>query len=151
MNKKPFSDLVIGLGAIVLGVAVFALAGQLQTVRLGIGPAGFPRFIAVLLIVLGAAKLIPTLLSGVEKPRIHLEKKPVLLFLSAILMSFVYVLLVPTAGFLITTPLLLIGMMWLFGERNPLALIVISIVTTVVIWLLFTKVFYIFLPSCRLF
>ena len=47
MKKKPFSELVIGLACIALGVAVFIAAGSLQQVKLGIGPAGMPRFVAV--------------------------------------------------------------------------------------------------------
>ena len=48
-KKKPFSELVIGLACIALGVAVFIAAGNLQQVRLGIGPSGFPKFIAIVL------------------------------------------------------------------------------------------------------
>ena len=55
LKKKPFSELVIGLACIALGVAVFIAAGSLQQVKLGIGPAGMPRFVAVLLMVLGLA------------------------------------------------------------------------------------------------
>lgn len=151
MKKKPFSDLVIGLSAVALGIVVLLLSGKLQTVKLGIGPAGFPRFIAALLIILGAVMAVPALLRGVEKPRVQVEKKAASLFLAAIAMSLVYVCLVSRVGFLIMTPLLLFGMMWLFGERKLPLMIAVSLITTIVIWLLFTKVFHIFLPSCRLF
>ena len=55
MKKKPFSELVIGLACIALGAVVFIAAGNLQQVRLGIGPSGFPKFIAVVLAILGLA------------------------------------------------------------------------------------------------
>ena len=59
LKKKPFSELVIGIICMVLGAAVFIAAGNLQTVKLGIGPAGMPKFVSVLLMVLGTVIMIP--------------------------------------------------------------------------------------------
>ena len=61
------------------------------------------------------------------------------------------VLLVDMIGFLIMTPLLLIGLMYLFGERSFVKMLIIALITTGCIWLLFTKVFMIFLPVGRIF
>lgn len=151
MKKKPFSELVIGVVCMVLGIAVYIMAGELQTVRLGIGPAGFPRFIAVLLVVLGVVQTAMTLKAGVNAPTFNAEKRAACLFISAIVMCVVYVMLVSTVGFVLLTPLLMIGMMFLFGERNIKTMLIISIVTTACVWLLFTEVFMIFLPAGRLF
>ena len=151
MKKKPFSELVIGLACIALGVAVFIAAGNLQTVRLGIGPAGFPKFISIVLGVLGLAQTIMALSSGVKVPEFNVDKKAASLFIAAVAMSFAYVLLVDMIGFLIMTPLLLLGLMYLFGERSIVKMLIIAAVTTVCIWLLFTEVFMIFLPVGRIF
>ena len=151
MKKKPFSELVIGVICMALGMAVFIAAGNLQTVKLGIGPAGMPKFVAVLLVVLGLAQTATALRSGVNPPKFDVDKRAASLFAAAVAMSVIYVLLVDTVGFLIMTPLLLVGLMILFGERNLIKMLVISIVTTVCIWLLFTKVFMIFLPVGRIF
>ena len=151
MKKKPFSELVIGLACIALGVAVFIAAGSLQTVKLGIGPAGMPRFVAVLLMVLGLAQTVTAVSTGVKAPEFNVDKKAVGLFAAAVVMSVAYVLLVDTIGFIIMTPLLLIGLMWLFGERSIVKMLIIAAITTVCIWLLFTKVFMIFLPVGRIF
>ena len=151
MKKKPFSELVIGLACIALGVAVFIAAGSLQTVKLGIGPAGMPRFVAVLLMVLGLAQTVTAVSTGVKAPEFNVDKKAASLFAAAVAMSVAYVLLVETFGFIILTPLLLIGLMFLFGERNIVKMLLIAAVTTACIWLLFTKVFLIFLPVGRIF
>ena len=151
MKKKPFSELVIGLACIALGVAVFIAAGSLQTVKLGIGPAGMPRFVAVLLMVLGLAQTVTAVSTGVKAPEFNVDKKAAGLFAAAVAMSVAYVLLVETFGFIILTPLLLIGLMFLFGERNIVKMLLIAAVTTACIWLLFTKVFLIFLPVGRIF
>ena len=151
MKKKPFSELVIGLACMALGIAVFIAAGNLQTVRLGIGPAGFPKFISIVLGVLGLAQTIMALSSGVKAPEFNVDKKAASLFIAAVAMSFAYVLLVDMIGFLIMTPLLLLGLMYLFGERRIVKMLIIAAVTTACIWLLFTEVFMIFLPVGRIF
>ena len=132
-------------------MAVFIAAGSLQTVKLGIGPAGMPRFVAVLLMVLGLAQTVTAVSTGVKAPEFNVDKKAAGLFAAAIAMSVAYVLLVETLGFIILTPLLLIGLMVLFGERNLVKMLIIAAVTTACIWLLFTKVFMIFLPVGRIF
>jgi len=151
LKKKPFSELVIGIACIVLGAAVFIAAGNLQTVKLGIGPAGMPRFVSVLLMVLGLAQTVSAVSTGVKAPEFKVDKKAASLFISAVAMSFAYVLLVDMIGFLIMTPLLLIGLMYLFGERSIVKMLIIAVITTACIWLLFTKVFMIFLPVGRIF
>ena len=151
MKKKPFSELVIGIACMALGAAVFIAAGSLQQVKLGIGPAGFPRFIAVVVLLLGAVQTITTLSRGVKKPEWNVDKRAAGLFAAAVAMSVAYVLLVETVGFILLTPLLLIGLMALFGERSIVKMLVIAIITTACVWLLFTEVFLIFLPGGRLF
>jgi len=151
LKKKPFSELVIGIACMVLGAVVFIAAGNLQTVKLGIGPAGFPKFIAIVLGILGLAQTATALSGGVKAPEFNVDKKAASLFIAAVAMSFAYVLLVDTIGFLIMTPLLLIGLMVLFGERSIVKMLIIAAITTGCIWLLFTKVFMIFLPVGRIF
>jgi len=151
LKKKPFSELVIGVACMALGISVFIAAGNLQTVKLGIGPAGMPRFVAVLLMVLGLAQTLTAVFGGVKAPEFNVDKKAASLFIAAVVMSFAYVLLVDMIGFLIMTPLLLIGLMYLFGERSIVKMLIIALITTGCIWLLFTKVFMIFLPVGRIF
>ena len=150
-KKKPFSELVIGLACMVLGVAVFIAAGNLQQVRLGIGPSGFPKFIAVVLGILGLAQTVTALSCGVQAPKFEVDKRAASLFAAAVAMSVVYVMLVTQVGFLLLTPVLLIGLMFLFGERSIVKMLIIAVITTVCIWLLFTEVFMIFLPAGRMF
>ena len=146
-KKKPFSELVIGLACIALGICVFFAAGNLQKVRLGIGPGGFPKFISVVLMILGAVQTITALSMGVEAPKFNVEKKAATLFVSAVIVTAVYVALLPTVGFVLLTPVLMMIMMYLFGAREYVKMIIIAVITTIIVWLLFTEVFMIFLPE----
>ena len=151
MKKKPFSELVIGLACAALGVAVYIAAGNLQQVKLGIGPGGFPKFIAAVLLLLGAVQTVTTLISGVDAPKFEVDKRATGLFIAAVALAIAYVMLVTQLGFILLTPILLVAYMYLFGERSWIKMIAIAIITTVCIWLLFTEVFMIFLPTGRLF
>lgn len=151
MKKKPFSELVIGVACMALGAAVFIAAGSLQQVKLGIGPSGFPKFIGLTLVILGVVQAILALRGGVEAPKFDVDKRAASLFIAAVVMTAAYVMLVDVVGFLLLTPVLLMGMMFLFGARKIVPMVVISVVTTVCVWLLFTEVFMIFLPAGRLF
>lgn len=151
MKKKPFSDLVIGIAFIVLGIFVLILSRSLNKVKLGIGPGGFPTFISVLLMLLGTVQTVSTLRTGFEAPAFAADRRQTLLFLGAVALAVLYVLVIPVAGFLLATPVLVFGMMMLYGNRKYLLCAVISIAVTVAVWALFTKVFLIFLPAGRLF
>ena len=151
MKKTRFADLVVGVLFIVLGIAVYIGASRLQTVKLGIGPGGFPRFISVFMEILGVCMTVSVLKDGMPRPEFKIEAKSLIPLLASIALCIVYVSVVSTVGFVLCTPVLLFAMMLLFGSRKYLQCIIISIVTTAVIWLLFTKVFMIFLPACRLF
>lgn len=150
-KKKDFSELVIGVVCIALGIAVYIAANGLQKVKLGIGPGGFPRFIAVVLMLLGAVQTIMALASGVNAPKLTLDIRAAGLFAAAVVLAVAYVLLVEKLGFLLLTPFLLAAYMFLYGERSLLKMAVIACITTACIWLLFTKVFMIFLPVGRIF
>ena len=151
MKKKPFSDLVIGIAFIVLGIFVLILSRSLNKVKLGIGPGGFPTFISVLLMLLGTVQTVSTLRTGFEAPAFAADRRQTLLFLGAVALAVLYVLVIPVAGFLLATPVLVFGMMMLYGNRKYLLCAVISIAVTVAVWALFSKVFLISLPAGRLF
>ena len=150
-KKKNFSELVIGVACIALGVAVYIAANGLQKVKLGIGPGGFPRFVAAVLVILGVVQTVIALANGVNAPKVKVDKRAAGLFAAAVILAFAYVFLLEKLGFLLLTPILLIAYMYLFGERSVLKMAAIAIITTVCIWLLFTKVFMIFLPAGRIF
>ena len=152
MKKKcAFSDLIIGLGCAGLGAAVFFLAQRLQKVKLGIGPGGFPRFIGIALMILGAIQLIKVIKNGIEKPKVHIEKKALLLFLSTIAVCLLYVAVVSYLDFRIATPLLLFAMLLLYGNKHYLFCALFSVGFSLAVWWLFTKVFMVFLPKGILF
>lgn len=151
MKKTRFADLVSGVLFVILGIAVYFGANNLQKVKLGIGPGGFPKVISVFMMILGLCMIISVLLKGMPKPEFRMEKKSLLLLATSIALCLLYAAVVDKVGFLISTTILLYAMILLFGTKEYIKAAIISVLFTVAVWLLFTKVFMIFLPACRLF
>jgi Tripartite tricarboxylate transporter TctB family len=68
-------------------------------------------------------------------------------FLATFALPLIYVALLPHAGFYVTTPFFLAAYLLLLGERRPLVLIVAPLVIYALINLVFTKLFYVALPT----
>lgn len=68
-------------------------------------------------------------------------------FLATFALPLIYVALLPHAGFYVTTPFFLAAYLLLLGERRPLVLIVAPLVIYALINLVFTRLFYVALPT----
>ena len=104
-----------------------------------------------MLAILGATLSISTARKGFSLPKMKINKRPALLVTATIVLCFVYVKLVQIVGFVYLTPVFLFLLMLLFGNKRYVLSAIVSICVSVCVWLLFTKVFMIFLPACRLF
>lgn len=60
-----------------------------------------------------------------------------------------YLVLLEFVGYLVTTPLALMAMFRLLGVRRPVVNVVISLVTTLLVWLLFSELMRIPMPPGR--
>lgn len=151
MDKKPFSELMTGILAACLGIAVFCYSRTLKPAELGIGAGGYLTAVGVIFIILGGIQTVLTLRSGVGKPVWHIDAQKELKVVLIILTMVVYLLLLKYLGFLIMTPLLIISEMAVFGIRNWWKSIIIALLFTLVVYFLFTEVFMVFLPRFSLF
>ena len=138
------SDTGSGLFLVVLGI-VGVIYTQAQNFRstVGLSPGFFPTF---LFIAIGICGLILTLKS------FKLEKADFPKFkwgrLAAIIaMLAVYIVVMDFIGFIIATIVFLFASMWFYGETRIKILVPVSLVVTAVIYLLWTFVFNIPLPT----
>jgi hypothetical protein len=149
---SPKVDLGTGIALEMLAVYVYLVADKMPKVKLGIGPGGYPTVVAIGLAILGAALIIQSLLRIKKIPG---EKKytPYELLKVAILAAMVagYIEGMRYAGFVVMTPIFLLAAMYMYGLRKPLKMVVISIVATVVVYVLFNKFFLVLLPQSTIF
>lgn len=113
------------------------------------GPSFFPLLVTVVLLALSATLLVQGLLApnDGEMPTEETPKRfcirKTLLALSVLLL---YIAVLPTLGFILSTLPLFAALMVLYGERRPLVVLVGTVVMTIVLYGLFRHGFNIFLP-----
>jgi putative tricarboxylic transport membrane protein len=117
-----------------------------------IGPAFYPRFVLLLIIVLTLLLILQDLIAP-QKQKEGVRLRNWLKSYRATLLSFslfsLYVFLLPKLGYLVATILFVSSVQWLLGQslwrRLPTSLL-IGIGTSVVTYMLFEKYLHVFLP-----
>lgn len=140
------ADLAIGLG--LLAFTVF-YAQQSFLIRRGfasdrLGPAFFPRLLALALGVL-AVILVVRALAGRSDP----SRPPAIragAFAAMLALLVAYGLLMPRVGFVLATPVLLGAVIWILGLRAWTALIGTALGVTAVLYVLFGRALHVLLP-----
>lgn len=145
MKKRNiiYSSLIMALG-----VFAFFYAGQYaNTVSLGQGSTGgdfFPRIMSGGLIITGLVILLTALFS--KHPQEECESiKWIELLINIAILGVYYVLLRPL-GFIVDSVLVTAVVMYRFGCRNYLALVIWSIVMPTAVFCLFYYTLYVGLP-----
>ena len=140
------ADLVIGLGLLVFAAVYFqqsfAITRGFASDRLG--PAFFPRLLAAALAVLAITLIVRAVAGRSDPTRPPAVRLRVLLAVLGLLVA--YALLLPWAGFLLATPVLLGAVIWLLGDRSWLSLAGTAVGTTAVLYLAFGRALHVLLP-----
>lgn len=151
------TDLVSGGLSVVLGCAVLVAIRDFPELPDGQpGPALFPGIISGLLIVLGMTLVVrwflrrrTTVPSGTPSDASATAAKPTtgarVNAVAVVGAVVVYILVVESLGFILTTTGLLVVLMWRFGAR-PLVAVAASVATTFVLVALFNRLLLVPLP-----
>ena len=140
------ADLLVGLGLLVLAGVYFeqsfAITRGFASDRLG--PAFFPRLLALTLAAL-AATLVVRAVAGRSDPS-HPPAVRLRVFAGLLVLLVAYTLLLPRAGFLLTTPVLLGAVIWLLGLRSWASLLGTALGVTAVLYVFFGRFLHVLLP-----
>ena len=149
-SKQAWFELLAWLA---LGFTAFALTFQFSN-ELGSyrwGAASWPRVIILLMIIFAIAQFLLHRRISANTDNTTSQQsgstatKLQLLFTFAL--PLIYIALLPKAGFYLTTPIFLLLFLLLLGERRWRYLIGVPILIYVLINLIFTKLFYVALPT----
>ncbi|HXF82571.1 MAG TPA: tripartite tricarboxylate transporter TctB family protein [bacterium] len=140
------ADLITGL-ALLAFTALYAQQSFL--IRRGfasdrLGPAAFPRLLALTLGVL-AVLLVVRALAGRSDP----SRPPAIRggpFAAVLGLLVAYALLMPRVGFLLATPILLGGVIYALGLRAWLTLVGTALGITAVLYIVFARALHVLLP-----
>lgn len=145
MSKK--ADFISGLIFFAVGLIFFLNTLGMKKPRLGLGSAGFPRLVTFCLILCAVILMVKALIARrkVEQP-VRMKRSFVLSFLGCAFLFVLYVYLLRRLGFLILTPFFLFFAMYFFGARRYVMNAVLSVVTSLALYYVFTLVFKVPLP-----
>jgi len=120
-----------------------------------VGPAYWPRFLLVILLILSGFASLRTFLK-ISRERVWgdnmmaLDSGKIRLF-SGIFFIVFYIVLLQIVGFILATPLFLVAYMLLLGEKNWVWMVGTALGMTASIVLLFTKAMYVPIPRGQFF
>ncbi|WP_321992769.1 tripartite tricarboxylate transporter TctB family protein [Marispirochaeta aestuarii] len=146
------ANVVIGSIFFLLALLMFAVALDFPRPQVsGLSPRVFPQFVAVCTMIFSAMLIVKNvrLLAGKDTV-VQEKKKPDSQFavrfgvFSAA--GILYVLLIDKIGYLIATPILIAATMLLFNEKRRYRVLLVSVLTTLILYMLFRMVFRVPLP-----
>ena len=152
--KRMTLSFYVALALVALGIAGLRVALRLPfstpITAIG-GPGTFPAAFLVIIITFSAILAVTELVksfsvSSESKPPAKMEKKTVIRILLLIAAVTIYISTLGTVGFMISTPLLTLALLWLFEYRNKILSPVLAIGFTILLRLLFQTFLKVLLP-----
>lgn len=168
MNKKTqtvaFANLIGSLLFLALGVWAWIQMSQLQEVKDTYAqPSAFPHVMATGLIIFSVILLIQSIFALLTmKPEMGehtghplaekaasvnvFKDKGVQAALVVIALCAAFVLLFKPLGYVLTGALVSMTIMWLIGKRNPVQMVLVSLLVPLGMWVIFYKVLTVKIP-----
>ncbi|MTW87437.1 hypothetical protein F3157_17545 [Virgibacillus dakarensis] len=113
-----------------------------------VGANFFPYMIAILIVFLSIISIIKDGKETYEKEAENESKKTSFIqFLMVFISMVLWIYIVPFLGYIITTALFIGGLMWLFGNRNPYQLLLVSISFSLITSYVFVNLLSVNLPE----
>lgn len=106
-----------------------------------------PWVLTGMLTVLSLALLAEAIISKNDQASVSLPKRDLLGITGLLILIALYVKLMSYLGFILVSIVFLALLTWFAGSRKPLGIVVFSITTTAVVYLLFHKFFNVQLPT----
>lgn len=154
MGKK---ELLLSIILMTISMIIFILTFQFPKLTVALPPTAFPRFVSVGLFVLSLIlfsnsirELKKTSLEKVSKLS-KLNKTFIIKLIVMILLAYFYTILIRVIGYICATPPFVAGNMLLFNEKRGIFVIIVSIITTLLLYILFKMIFRVPLPRFSLF
>lgn len=144
-SSKNIIDLVVSICMYGVSVLVFVLTSSFRpSIDGSLGPAVWPRILAVLLFVVATIQLI-NVLRGKVKTEVHIDNPKEVVIACVLIVA--YGLLLKPVGYIVMTAILLISLLWLFHERKPLVMILTPVIVIALSYYLFHSLLRVPLPD----
>lgn len=145
-------DLFVGIVSVLLGVFVLITASTFHesTTLDPAGPGGVPILLAWGILVIGIIHIVGAFMApkftGDKKAKYAKEFEEWKPVLRITLVCILYIALIEYIGYLIATPLLIAGIMLMIKVRSVKSLVLTSVFTTAILYIVFGVVLKVSLP-----
>lgn len=155
------SDIVFSAVFLILSAMFFVLTFTFPNLTISLSPVVFPRFVTVCLFILssilmaqGIRKRLANRGEGAPEKAAGARARPNWSFAVRFILlaadAFLYALFLEPAGFIIMTPPCMAGAMLIFGDRKWYRIVLVSLVTTAILYAVFRVIFRVPLPRSPL-
>ena len=149
------AEVIFGTATILVAVLFIALAGSFPDSRGDdVGMAFYPRMMGFIIIALSTVVIFqsfrkkPETSTGEkEEPFFDIEDKGIYRVLVMIAMTLFYASVLGVLGFLVITPIYLIVLMFIFKAGSVKRILLVSVLTTLAIYIVFQRLLLIPLPT----
>ncbi len=149
-NTSLASDLFVGVVMVALAITLIVTAQKLPTKERGIGPGIYPTVISSILLILGFAQAVKSLVvaKGIPVPDWkNTEWKKLLRVAIMVLACYLFYVLLKPVGFLIMAPIFLYSAILFFGYKRKILALIVTVIFTTGVYFLFRQVFQVMLPQ----
>lgn len=150
MRKNSKADIVAAICLLLVSFLVFWISKDFPSSKTGIGVSTFPKLLAGLLTIFSSVIIIQAIKNSSfsKKESTFKEfKKGHKLIIAVIIILIIYIQMLEVLGFILSSFLLLITSMFIFGERRKIILLLVPLLFSVILYLVFSKMAMVFLPE----
>lgn len=151
MIKGKRADLAAGLGLVAVAVYVYFEASAMPGARRGLGPGGYPMFVAVGLAILGLALAVQSFIGAAAEKSGGYTAGKFLRFVVFVALCLAYAYALRPFGFILSSIAFLIAAVNFFGYKKHWLTVAFSVGTTLVTYAVFRHVFLVLLPTGSIF
>ena len=158
-KTKAFSNLVISVLLLAFEIwAYFQAAGFRQVKGAYVQAATFPQIMDIGMMIFTIVLMVQSLIkliggmkqddpeAGPAPSMNPFKNKGIAAALFVIALCVLYTLLFDKLGYVLVSAIVSIIIMWLIGKRNPVTVILVSILVPLVMWLVFYKLLTVNIP-----
>ena len=148
------NEIIFGAVFMIVSVFCFCMTFRFPDLRIALSPTVFPRFVTVSLFILSSLLLAQGIRKQVksrgERQKIQIDRAYLIRFVLLGATGLLYTRIIRITGYIVATPLFIAGSMLIFNERKWHRIVLISVVTTAILYSVFRMIFRVPLPRFSL-
>lgn len=148
------NEIIFGAVFMLISVFCFCMTFRFPELRIALSPTVFPRFVTVSLFILSSLLLAQGIRKQVksrgEGQKVQINRAYLIRFVLLGVTGLLYTRIMRLTGYIVATPLFIAGSMLIFNEKKWHRVVLVSVVTTAVLYSVFRMIFRVPLPRLNL-